>query len=164
MASSLKHSVSFPFSTARYWELVSDEQYWHGLLEATNSSHGKLISFRIDGTDVHVELQQGVPEDRLPSVVTKVRPGDLEIPRTMTFGFDGNVLTGTMSASVTGAPAHVEGAFTATGDPANVDYTGSAKVGIPFVGGKIETAVIEQLVELLDNEREKTVTWEAAHR
>lgn len=164
MASSLKHSVSFPFSATRYWELVSDEQYWHDLLESTNSSHGRLESFELDGTTARVELLQGVPEDRLPSVVTTVRPGDLEIPRTMTFEFDGAAVTGSMSASVSGAPAHVEGAFVTAGDPATIDYTGTAKVSIPFVGGKIERAVIEQLEELLDNEREKTVTWEAAHR
>ena len=164
MASPLKHSVSYPFSTDRYWEIVSSEQYWRDLLEATNSSHGTLQSFSATDTSVEVDLLQGVPEDRLPSVVTKVRPGDLEIPRKMSFTRTADGITGTVSASVTGAPAHVEGEVAASGDPATATYTGEAKVGIPFVGGKIETAVIEQLVELFNNEREKTVTWEADHR
>ncbi|RPA65556.1 DUF2505 domain-containing protein [Gordonia oryzae] len=164
MASPLQHSVSYPFSADRYWEIVSTEQYWHDLLEATNSSHGRLESFSSDGTTVTVAMLQGVPEDRLPTVVTKVRPGDLEIPRTMTFTRAKDAVNGTMHASVSGAPADVEGALVVSGDPAGAEYTGTAKVGIPFVGGKIESAVIEQLVNLLDNEREKTVTWEADHR
>ncbi len=65
MASPLKHSVSYPFSADRYWEIVSTEQYWHDLLEATNSSHGRLESFSSDGTTVTVKMLQGVPEDRL---------------------------------------------------------------------------------------------------
>lgn len=164
MASSLKHSVSYPFSTVRYWEIVSTEQYWRDLLEATNSSHGELQSFSVDGDTVTVSMLQGVPEDRLPSVVTKVRPGDLEIPRTMTFTRSGDTISGVLNASVTGAPAQVEGRLSASGDPSTVSYTGEAKVSIPFIGGKIESVVIEQLIELLDNEGSKTVTWEADHR
>ncbi|MGC4934287.1 DUF2505 domain-containing protein [Gordonia sp. DT30] len=164
MASPLNHSVSYPFSTDRYWEIVSTEQYWRDLLEATNSSHGRLESFTDDGTTITVEMLQGVPEDRLPSIVTKVRPGDLEIPRMMRFTRDKSTVTGAMTASVSGAPADVDGELVVSGDPATAAYTGNAKVAIPFVGGKIESAVIEQLVDLLENEQEKTVAWEAAHR
>ncbi|NDK89262.1 DUF2505 domain-containing protein [Gordonia desulfuricans] len=163
MASSLKHSVSFPFSTARYWDIVSTEQYWHDLLEATNSSHGSLESFHRDGDTVVIELKQGVPEDRLPSAVTAVRPGDLEIPRTVRFTRSGDTITGTMTATVTGAPAKVDGEISVSGDPATVGYTGSATVSIPFLGGKIEKAIIGELEALLDNEREKTVTWDVEH-
>lgn len=164
MATSLEHIVSYPFSVDRYWEIVSTEQYWRDLLEATNSSHGKLESFSLEGDTVTVEMLQGVPEDRLPSIVTKVRPGDLWIPRRTVFAREGATVTGTMTASVSGAPADFDGHLSVSGEPATATYTGSAKVSVPFVGGKIESAVIEQLVDLLDNEHEKTVTWEADHR
>ncbi|MFT4127585.1 MAG: DUF2505 domain-containing protein [Gordonia sp. (in: high G+C Gram-positive bacteria)] len=164
MASQFQHSVSYPFSADRYWELISGEQYWRDLLEATNSSHGRLESFRADGDTVAVELRQGVPEDRLPAAVTTVRPGDLEIPRSMVFTHAAGTVTGTITASVSGAPAKVDGTLRVSGDPATTVYKGTATVAIPFVGGKIESAVVEQLVELLDNECAKTVNWETDNR
>ena len=67
-----------------------------------------------------------------------------------------------MTASVTGAPATVEATVSVTGDPAAMQYSGSANVSIPFVGGKIEKAVIDELTKLLDAEHDETVTWEKA--
>lgn len=164
MASKLSHSVSYPFPVERLWEVLTSEQYWRDLLEATNSSHGRLDSFDHDGDTVEIEMQQGVPEDQLPSMITAVRPGDLEIPRRITFTRDGNRISGKMSATVKGAPAKVKGKLKVSGDPAEIDYTGTVEVAIPFLGAKIERGILDQLEALLDNEREKTVTWEANNR
>ncbi|GAA1481109.1 hypothetical protein GCM10009624_15490 [Gordonia sinesedis] len=164
MASKLSHSVSYPFSIDRLWQVICTEQYWRDLLEATNSSHGRLDSFEHDGNTVSIEMQQGVPEDQLPSMITAVRPGDLHIPRRISFTREGDTITGKMGATVKGAPAKVKGKLSASGDPARIDYRASVEVSIPFLGSNIERGIIDQLVALLDNEQEKTVTWEAAHR
>ena len=162
MASTLNHTVTYPFSTTRYWEIITNEQYWRDLLQIINSSHGELVSFALDGDTVTVEMKQGIPEDKLPSMITKVRPGDLEIPRRNEFTRNGDTISGTMTASVTGAPATVEATVSVTGDPAAMQYSGSANVSIPFVGGKIEKAVIDELTKLLDAEHDETVTWKKA--
>lgn len=164
MATTMTHSVSYPFSAQRMWEVLSTEQYWRDMLEAINSSHGKLESFESAGGTITVVMEQGVPEDRLPSAVTKIRPGDLEIPRHSTFTLDGDTIRGTIVASVAGAPAKIQGTVLTSGDPASTTYEAEVAVSIPFVGGKIEKAVIEQLVDLLDREAEHAVTWEANHR
>lgn len=164
MASKMEHTVSYPFSVQRLWEVLSTEQYWHDLLAAINSSHGKLQSFEATAETITVQMEQGVPAEKLPSIVTKVRPGDLEIPRRSTFTRAGDRITGEIHATVSGAPAKVEGALTAAGDPASATYTAKVEVSVPFVGGKIEQAIIDQLVELLDAEHDETLTWEAAHR
>ncbi|MEE4022037.1 DUF2505 domain-containing protein [Gordonia sp. PKS22-38] len=164
MASTMEHAVSYPFSVSRLWEILSSEQYWRDLLDAINSSHGQLDSFDVTDDTITVVMQQGVPAEKLPSVVTKVRPGDLEIPRRNTFTLAGDRITGEMTATVSGAPAKVNGAFVTSGDPASTRYTADVEVSVPFVGGKIEKAIIDQLVELLDAEQEQTVAWEAAHR
>ncbi|MFW0794106.1 DUF2505 domain-containing protein [Gordonia sp. CPCC 205515] len=163
MATSMTHSVSYPFSAQRLWEIISTDEYWRDLLESINSSHGKLESFESSGETVTVVMRQGVPEDRLPSAVTKIRPGDLHIPRQSTFTHDGNAIRGTIEASVEGAPAKIHGTVVTSGDPATTTYEAEVTVSVPFVGGKIEKAVIEQLIDLLDREAEQTVTWEAAH-
>lgn len=159
MSSKFEHSVSYPSSVSALWALISTEQYWRDLLAATNAEHGVLESFSLDGDKVTVVTKQGIGAENLPSVVTAVRPGDLEIPRTSVFTLAGETITGRMEASVSGAPATIEGDITITGDPATAHYLGSANVGIPFVGGKIEKAVIEQVGHLLDAERDATVDF-----
>ncbi|EGD54390.1 DUF2505 domain-containing protein [Gordonia neofelifaecis] len=160
MASTFEHSVSYPFSVSTLWSLISSEQYWRDLLQATNAGHGSLESFAVDGDQVTVVSKQGVGAENLPSVVTAVRPGDLEIPRTSVFRLDGEQITGSMDASVSGAPAKISGAIVISGDQAVARYSGEANVSIPFVGGKIEKAVIEQVGHLLDAERDATVDFQ----
>ena len=163
MSSTMEHTVSYPISVPRLWQVLSTEQYWRDLLEAINSSHGKLESFAAGEDTVTVTMQQGVPEAKLPSIVTKVRPGDLEIPRRSTFTLAGDQISGEITATVAGAPAKVAGTLVTSGDPASTTYRADVDVSVPFVGGKIEKAIIDQLIELLDAEREQTIEWAAAH-
>ena len=159
MSTNFEHSVSFPFSATVYWELVSSEQYWTDLLAATNADHGRLESLTVDGDEVTVVTNQGVSEENLPKALTAVRPGDVEIPRTCVFKLSGDTVIGRMEASVKGAPAKITGDIIISGDPANAQYTGAAEVSIPFVGGRVEKAVIEQVVYLLDAEHDATVDF-----
>ena len=85
MASNFDYSVSYPFDVRTLWSLISTEQYWHDLIERTNAEHGSVESFSHDGSTVTVATKQGVGAEELPSVVTAVRPGDVEIPRTIEF-------------------------------------------------------------------------------
>ncbi|MFW0783261.1 DUF2505 domain-containing protein [Gordonia sp. CPCC 206044] len=164
MASTLEHSVTYPFSVSRLWEILTTEQYWRDLLEAINSSHGKLESFEHTGDTVTVTMLQGVPAEKLPSMVSKVLNGDAHIPRSSTFTLAGDRITGTITASVSGAPAKVTGTLAVAGDPATATYSADIDVSVPFVGGKIESVLGTELVSLLDAEHDETVTWEAAHR
>ena len=54
MATKLEHTVSYPFSTDRLWEVVTTEQYWRDLLDAMNHDKGVLESFSHDGDTVTV--------------------------------------------------------------------------------------------------------------
>ena len=57
MATNFEHSVSYPFGTERLWELISSEQYWAAVIEATNASHGSVDSVTVDGSQVTVASQ-----------------------------------------------------------------------------------------------------------
>lgn len=157
MASNFEHSASYPFSVAELWALFSTEQYWRDLIERTNAEHGSVESFTVDGNKVTVTTKQGVGAEELPSVVTAVHPGGVEIPRTIDFVLAGDQIIGQMAASVTGAPAKIHGDVMISGSPATATYEGSCEVSIPFVGGKIEKPIIDQLRHLLDAERDATV-------
>ncbi|WP_132992311.1 DUF2505 domain-containing protein [Gordonia zhaorongruii] len=160
MSSNFEHSVSYPFSVDVLWSMISTEQYWRDLLQQTNGDHGALESFSVEGDKVTVVTKQGVDAANLPKAVTAVRPGDLEIPRKCVFTKAGESITGRMEASVTGAPATISGDIAIIGDPATSRYKGTVDVAIPFVGGKIESAVIDQVVILLDAERDATLDFQ----
>lgn len=166
MATKLRHSIDFPCPPADFAEAVTSEQYWKDLVTNVAADVSELESFTATADEVRVVLQQRVPEDKLPSLVTKIRPGDLHIARTMVWSTAGDVVsTGTFGATVEGAPAKVKGIQTlkATATGSQVVFEGSAEVSIPFVGGKVENAIIENVLQLLDAERDYTIEWINAH-
>lgn len=162
MASKLSHSVSYPFSTQRLWEIYTTEQYWHDLVERMNSGHGHVEKVSIEGDTVSVEMNQGIPADHLPSAVTKVMPGDLRIPRKNSYRLVEGRIEGDIHATVEGAPVpvNVTGRIVTSGDPASSDCSAEVSVNLPLFGKKIEKAVIDELSGLLDHERGHTVDWE----
>lgn len=162
MATKLQHSIDFSCPPADFAAAVTSEQYWNDLVANVAADVSELESFKVTDDEVIVVLQQRVPEDKLPSIVTKVRPGDLHIARTVVWSItDGAISTGTFAAVVEGAPAKVNGTqnLTATPSGSTVTFEGSADVAIPFVGGKVEKAIIENVTELMGAERDYTIEW-----
>ncbi|MBA5846903.1 DUF2505 domain-containing protein [Gordonia amicalis] len=166
MASKLQHLDSYPFSTERLWAIFTTEQYWHDLVERMNAGHGHVEKVTIAGETVTVEMNQGIPAERLPSAVTKIMPGDLRIPRRNTYRLVGDRIVAEMHATVEGAPVpvNVYGTITTSGDPATSDCEAEVSVNLPMFGGKIEKAVVSELVGLLEHERGHTVDWDSENR
>ena len=111
-------------------------------------------------------MVQAVAEEFLPSIVTKFRPGDLEIDRTEVWrppGADGSA-NGTFSASIPGVPAGIGGTLGLTPDATGSRLTiqGDVEIRVPLIGGKIERAAIEQLRQLLVSEDDFTAKWTSA--
>lgn len=162
MATKLQHSIDFPCPPADFAAAVASEQYWNDLVANVAADVSELGSFSATGDEVRVVLQQRVPEKNLPSVITKIRGGDLEIERTVVWSSaDGEIRTGTFTADVNGAPAKVKGTQTlvATATGAQVIFEGSVEVSIPFIGGKIEKQISKEVQALIDAERDYTITW-----
>lgn len=166
MSTNLDHRDEYATSPARLHAALCSEQYWTDLVNTVAADVSTLDSFTSDGTSATIKLQQIVPSDKLPSVVAKIRPGDLVIRRTFTIGpFADQRATGSFGAEVDGAKATLSGTVTVTGtdDRSSIAYNGAAKVGIPLVGGKIEGAIVSNLSKLLDAEQEFTTGWLAAN-
>ncbi|ORM34396.1 DUF2505 domain-containing protein [Williamsia sp. 1135] len=162
MATKLRHSLDFSCPPAQFAAAITSEQYWRDLVANVAADVSELESFTATDDEVRVVLQQRVPEKNLPSVITKIRKGDLEIARTVVWSVDGDEVTnGTFSAVVTGAPAKVNGTQTlvSTATGAQVIFDGSVEVSIPFVGGKIEKQIAKEVQALIDAERDYTVNW-----
>lgn len=165
MPTKLEHRDVYAVSTARLHAALCSEQYWTDLVRTVAPDVSSLESFTSDGSSVTVKLLQIVPADKLPSIVTKIRSGDLTIRRTFSIGPFSDRSTGSFGAEVDGAKATLSGSVTVSGSDgqATLTYSGAAKVGIPLVGGKIESAIVSNLTKLFDAEAEFTADWLAAN-
>lgn len=141
---------------------MTSEQYWNDLVANVAADVSELGSFTATDSEVRAVLQQRIPEKNLPSIVTKIRSGDLEIERTVVWSTGGGeISTGTFTADVKGAPAKVKGIQTlvATATGATVTFEGSVEVSIPFIGGKVEKQIAKEVQALIEAERDYTVEW-----
>ncbi|MFF0817269.1 DUF2505 domain-containing protein [Rhodococcus sp. NPDC003318] len=162
MARRIPHSTSYPQPVAQVHAALTAERYWRDRIAEVGGSGARIDRLDVGDGTVAVELRQAIPADHLPSIVTKIRPGDLVITRTEDWGrLDGDTATGTFTAHVEGMPGELTGTLTLTADGSGSTVTldGQVQVGLPLIGGKIESVIADQITELLDHEDEFTARW-----
>ncbi|HEY5858517.1 MAG TPA: DUF2505 domain-containing protein [Aldersonia sp.] len=163
MPTKFEHSARFSASVATVYTAFSSAEYWQRRVADVGGPIARIDEFAVRDDGVHVALMQGVAEEFLPSIVTKVRPGDLEIDRTEHWrpaGPDGSA-SGTFTAAIPGVPATIGGTLGLSPDGAGsrLSIRGDVEIKVPLIGGKIEKAAIDQLVRLLESEDEFTSRW-----
>ncbi|MFC4605208.1 DUF2505 domain-containing protein [Rhodococcus kronopolitis] len=166
MARHIPHSSSYPQSVAEVHRALTSEQYWRDRLAEVGGPGASFGHLTVADGTVDVEVAQAIPAEHLPSIVTKIRPGDLVITRTETWGpLDGDRARGTFTARVEGVPATLSGALTlsADGTGSTVALDGQVEVKLPLIGGKIEGVIADQVTELLENEDRFTAEWLGSH-
>jgi hypothetical protein len=77
----------------------------------------------------------------------------------------GEAAEGAFTAVVSGAPAKVKGSqrLIPTSTGCEISFDGSVEVSIPFIGGKVEKAIAENVVQLIEAEHEYTTEWINTH-
>ncbi|NLU85143.1 DUF2505 domain-containing protein [Rhodococcus sp. HNM0569] len=163
MSRRIEHSSEYPFSVADVHSALTSEQYWRDRLAEVGGHDARLVRFEesADG-GVTVEMTQAIPEAQLPPMVTAVKPGDMIIRRTEEWSaVQGGAASGTFSAEVDGAPAGAHGTQTlaAAGSGSTVTLDAHAEVRIPLIGGRIEAAVADRILELVEGETTFTIEW-----
>lgn len=141
---------------------LTSEQYWRTRIAEAGGDHARIDRIDVGDGTVAVEMTQAIPAEHLPSIVTKIRPGDLEITRTEDWGrLEGDRATGTFTAHVAGMPGELTGTLTlaAEGSGSTVTLDGQIQVSLPLIGGKIESVIAERITELLQHEDEFTAGW-----
>jgi len=157
-------SADYEGTVEQVHQAFRDEQYWLSRLADSGADDATLDSLTVaPDSAISVSTTQVLRADRLPGVVTQFHRGDLRIQRREQWT---PVTDGRSSATVTGvianAPVTLEG--TATLGPrgtggARLDSRAKVEVRIPLVGGKIESFVGAQLVDLLIAEQRFTSLW-----
>ncbi|MBY8847948.1 DUF2505 domain-containing protein [Saccharothrix longispora] len=163
MARRIEHRTTSPRTAAEVYAALVDEGYLRDRLAVLGGRDAELVAFRKTGQSTTYQLKQGVAAEHLPSFARGVLGGDLVITRTETWTAAG--LTGTIEGVLNGVPGRLEGTITLTDTASGSDLTltGQTKVGIPFVGGKVEALIAEQVAVLLDKESGFTTEWLARH-
>lgn len=162
MARRIPHSASYPQPVDRVHAALTSERYWRDRIAEVGGDGAGIDRLDTGDGTIAVEMRQAIPAEHLPSIVTKIRPGDLVITRTEDWGpLTGDRATGTFTAHVEGMPGDLTGTLTlaADGTGSSVTLDGQVQVGLPLIGGKIESVIAEQITELLNHEDEFTARW-----
>ncbi|MEV6712225.1 DUF2505 domain-containing protein [Lentzea sp. NPDC051208] len=160
MARRIEHHTTSPHSAEKVFGAMVDETYLRDRLAAIGGKDAQLVTYSSTGEKTSYQLKQGVPAEHVPSAVKAALGGDLVIQRTETWAAG----AGTVEVTVNGVPGRLEGAFTVldNGSGSKVTLSGEVKVSIPFLGGKIEKLIAEQVAVLLDKESGFTSQWLAS--
>lgn len=164
MARRIEHSAHYPHPVATLHAALTDEGYWQARLREVGGPGARLDRVAVGDGTIDVALTQSVPAEHLPSMVTKFFPGDLHVARTESWGsLQGDRATGTFSAEVDGVPGRLRGTMTLTAQDGGslLVMTGDVEVKLPLIGGKVESVIADQVLELLDAEKTFTTAWTA---
>ncbi|GAA4820130.1 DUF2505 domain-containing protein [Tomitella cavernea] len=161
----IEYSARLSGDAARTYAALSDRAYWDGLMEQLREFTPVSVveSFESGDGGIRVEMTQVIAREMMPAVAQTVLQTDLVITRRATFGryTPGGVTTGSFSATIPAAPGSLGGDVTLTDDAGGsvLHYTPAARVNIPFVGGKLEDVILENLVNLFGIEKDFTNHW-----
>lgn len=167
----IEHTATYDCTPAVLHAALTDRGYWQARLVAVGGGGATLDSFTATDGGARVALTQVIEAANLPSIVGRIKAGDLAITRTEAWGPLGagtGAATASASAEVTaevsGTPATVTGTTTLAGaDTTTVRTHGHVRVPVPLVGGTIEQAVADNVVRLLQAEQHFTEQWLREH-
>lgn len=161
MASRIEHRAAFTRPASEVHAALVDRAFLDARLRDLGGKDATLLDYSAAGDTVTFKLRQGVDAQRLPSVVRTVIKGDLIVERTESWRPDGAAFAGTTSANVSAVPGDIKGVFRLADTSGGSEWStrGEVKVSIPFIGGKIESVIAEQVTRLLAAEAEFAAKW-----
>ena len=168
MPRSFDMASDYDSTVAKVHRALCTKRYWQARLADSGVDEARLDSITL-GQDggVDVVTTQVLLSSRLPGFVSQFHRGDLEIRREELWTplVDGQA-TAAITGGIAGAPVSVTGGAELTPSDAGAHLAFAAKVTVrvPLVGGKLETFISNQLVELLNAEQRFTTRWLADER
>ncbi|WP_282785149.1 MULTISPECIES: DUF2505 domain-containing protein [unclassified Nocardia] len=113
---------------------------------------------------IRIHMTEKAPEEKIPSIVTKVLKSELVLERTDNWGaLDGEIAKGDFKGASKGITTEMEGTYelrpTAAGS--EIEVNGIVAVKVALVGGAIEPLVENLLHKVLNSERKHIEAWYA---
>ncbi|HKN96644.1 MAG TPA: DUF2505 domain-containing protein [Pseudonocardiaceae bacterium] len=168
MARRIDHRSRSRWDAHTVYTALVDEAYLKHRLAAIGGQHAELVARTADADSASLKLRHGVAADALPQAVRVLLGGDLRIDRAETWRRDpAGGFTGTVAVTIPSMPGQLGGTqrLRDVGDQGSeLLVDGSVAIPIPFVGGRIEETVVDQIAKLLDAEHQFTEEWLDRHR
>ena len=169
MPRSFDMSADYEGSVEQVHQAFHDPGYWHGRLAETPVDIAILEAMRFggesgqDGT-IEVITQQTVRSNNLPALVTQLHRGDLCVCREEKWGpLRDDVATASIAGSIVNAPVNLWGTavLQPVAEPGRSRMTLqlTVQVRVPFIGGKLERLIGNELKQLVAIEQRFTTSW-----
>ncbi|HEY2205354.1 MAG TPA: DUF2505 domain-containing protein [Pseudonocardia sp.] len=152
----IRYRASYPIPADELYTTLVSREFLQAKLDAVGGGNAALLDLASDADSAKYTLRQGVSREYLPGAVQKVLRGDLVIERSESLRkvADGRY-EGSITARVKDAPGTISGSLLISapdGVQGVFEVDGQVKVDIPLVGGKIESAVADQVLRLMGRE------------
>jgi hypothetical protein len=142
--------------------VMLDEEYLRARLEKLGGPGAALLEHRVDEGGGRYRIRHGVDQAALPSFVATLVSGNLVIDRTEGLRrrapghYDGDV-----QVRIPGTPATAAGSLVLRDAGGHSEFlvTAEVTVKVPFLGGRIESVIAEQVQLLLGAETAFTLDW-----
>jgi hypothetical protein len=173
MARRIEHRSTSEWPAARVHEALIDIDYLRDRLRQIGGTNPELVEHVASSDGVRFQVRQGVSAESLPPVARTVVGGDVMIDRSESWRREEEgYYTGEIAAEISGAPCSITGSMWLRDLPVSADgvqssefvVEGSVRVTVPFVGGKLEDFVADQVQKLLATEERFTAEWLSRHR
>lgn len=166
VAQTISHRATWDADAQTVYRTLVDADYLDARIEELGGKDPALVERVADDDGARLSLRHSIAVEFLPSVIQRFTGGDLVLDRVETWTREGSgSYRGTFEVTVRGLPGKLTGKQGLqdrdTGSESRIE--GSAEVPVPFVAGRIESVVNEQVSGLLDNEDAFTRRWLADH-
>jgi hypothetical protein len=163
MPRSFDMAAEYEGTVEQVHQAFRDERYWLERLAGSGADKATLDSMTGAGDGgIDVITTQTLRSDRLPAVVAQFHHGDLSFVREEAWSAitDGRA-NAAVTGSIPGAPATLAGtaALMPSDHGSRLEFKVTVEVRIPLVGGKVESFIGSQLVNLLIAEQRFTSAW-----
>ncbi len=147
--------------------VMLDREYLEARLVQLGGPGAAVKEHAADEAGGRYRIRHGVDQAALPSIVSSLVTGNLIIDRTETLRREApGRWAGEVDVRIPGTPATAAGSLRLedTGSGSVLIVRADVTVKIPFLGGKIESVIAEQVQELLVAETAFTLEWLARDR
>jgi hypothetical protein len=142
--------------------VMLDEEYLRARLTQLGGPGAKLLAHEAGESGGKYTIRHGVDEAALPSMVSSLVSGNLVIQRTESLRREApGRWAGDVDVAIPGTPASAVGSIRVNDTAAGSELVVQADVTVkvPFLGGKIEAVIADQVQQLLAAETAFTLDW-----
>lgn len=162
MPRQLEYRSTSQYPAADVYATMVDPAYLEARLADLGGARAALLEHHADDAGARYRLRHGLDSKDLPSMVRNLVPGDIIIERIESWTIAGpGAYHGGAQVEIPGTPASAEGGIRLRDitDGSELIVRMAVTVKVPFLGGKIETVIAEQVTTLLAAETAFTLQW-----